>query len=167
MQPRGQPTHNKRRQEQQAPQNRGNHQKCTTTVFHCCGPVIKLSRHQNRVLQVLLDFRKLRGVVVGQSCSRGFLDDFDDFRATFPSAVSRWLEQVQAEVRLTVHRVHARFYLRMDPQSGPLLHRAQEERFEVQEHFVVTFSIPRRLVGDYGGEVPVSATRVIVSLIFF
>jgi len=63
-----------------------------------------------------------------------------------------------AAYRLTVVRVHARFDLRVDPQRRPFLHRAQQERLEVQEHLVVPFPVLGRLVRDDRREITVPAS---------
>jgi len=64
----------------------------------------------------------------------------------------------QVSHRLTVVGVHARFDLRVNPQRRSLFHGAQQERLEVQKHFVVPFPVLGRLVRDDCGEVSVSAS---------
>lgn len=59
--------------------------------------------------------------------------------------------------RLTVLRLHARLYLRMNPQSRALPHRAQQEGLKVEEDLVLALAVPRRLVRDDGCEIAIPA----------
>lgn len=59
--------------------------------------------------------------------------------------------------RLTILRLHARLYLRVDPKGGTLPHRTQEEGFEVEEDLVLALAIPRRLVWNDGREIAIPA----------
>ena len=60
--------------------------------------------------------------------------------------------------RLTILRLHARFYLRVDPKGGALPHRAEQEGLEVEKDFVLALAIPRRLMRDDGCEITISTT---------
>jgi len=59
--------------------------------------------------------------------------------------------------RLTVLRLHARLYLRVDPEGGALPHRAQQEGLEIEEDLVLALAIPRRLVRYDGREIAIPA----------
>lgn len=59
--------------------------------------------------------------------------------------------------RLTVLRLHACLNLRVNPESGTLPHRAQQESLEVEEDLVFALAIPRRLMRDDGREIAVPA----------
>lgn len=61
---------------------------------------------------------------------------------------------------LTVIGVHTRFDLRVNPQRRSFLHGAQQERLEVQEHFVVSFSIFGRLVRNDCCKISIPASDV-------
>jgi len=60
--------------------------------------------------------------------------------------------------RLTVIGIHARFDLRVNPQRRSLFHGAQQERLEVQKHFVVPFPVLGRLVRDDCREISIPAS---------
>lgn len=122
----------------------------------------ELPGHQHRVLQVLLDPGELRGVGAGRrrrlpsSPSAPGSRFFDLFDLSSPPAVAGGLVEVQAEVGLAVHCVHAGLDLGVDPEGGALLHRAEEEGLEVEEDLVVAVAVSSRLVRDDRGEVPVA-----------
>lgn len=59
--------------------------------------------------------------------------------------------------RLTVLRLHACLYLRVDPKGGPLPHRAQQEGLEVEEDLVLALAIPRRLMRNDGRKIAIPA----------
>lgn len=120
MQLAGQPAHDERREEEKASQDRRYHQERAAGSFNGRSFVVKLPRHQNGVLQVLLDPRELRRVARGvvYLLFRGFrrhLFDGSDL-PSFPAVARRFVE-VQAEVGLAVNSIHAGFYLGVYPQS--------------------------------------------------
>lgn len=62
--------------------------------------------------------------------------------------------------RLTIVGVHTRFYLRVNPQCRPFFHSTQQERFKVQKHFVVSFTVLGWLVWDNRRKITIPTSSV-------